>query len=192
MLFSPESKKTTVLYLAIALIAGILIWFGAIFLRSSQLAKNTSPEAVQPTAEKVNLDEAKYVHPDGLFSFIKPLNYTVGRTPDDQGRDVLLVQPISGDIKKAFQIGIAELDKPINLTPELIKRDIPDIEIRDAQKIVLDTKGTGLLFFSNNPAFGGKSFEIWFATNTHLYQISSYAEFADQLQAIIGTWKFPN
>lgn len=115
--------------------------------------------------------------------------------------------------KSGFQIYITPLDQLVELTPDFIKKDLPGTAVNNPQAIVLDGKAKGLMFDSNSEAFSGDgstgspqgSFEIWFvykpqmnadagarinADTTYLYQITSYAEFADQLRAIMGTWKF--
>jgi hypothetical protein len=133
----------------------------------------------------------RYVHPRLGFSFQKPEGYTVGSLKGDDGSETLIVQPSSSsNNKKGFQVFITQLDTPIELTPNLIKSELPGTSVNNAQKIVLDSKGKGIMFASNNDAFGGKSFEIWFSDGTTMYQISSYSEFATELQGIIGTWKF--
>lgn len=136
---------------------------------------------------------ARYVHPRLGFSFEKPQDYTVGALKGDDGSETLIVQPTVGDAKKGFQIFINPLAEPLELTPSVIKSELPGTSVNNAQAIVLDGKGKGMMFSSNNEAFGGKSFEIWFTdggAGSHLYQITSYASFATQLQQIIGTWKF--
>lgn len=150
---------------------------------------------------------ARYTHPRLGFSFEKPAGYTVGALKDDSG-ETLLVQKTSvipnategsnsldssqaqNDSRKGFQIYITALDAPMELTPNLIKSDLPGTSVNNPLQINLDNKAKGIMFSSNNDAFGGKSFEIWFVAQNNLYQISSYAEFATTLQQIIGTWKF--
>ncbi len=134
---------------------------------------------------------ARYVHPRLGFSFQKPEGYTVGLLKGEDGSETLVVQPASAvSVKKGFQIFITQLDAPIDLTPNLIKSELPGTSVINAQKITLDSKGRGMMFESNNDAFDGKSFEIWFSDGIALYQISSYAAFSADLQRIIGTWKF--
>lgn len=103
-------------------------------------------------------------------------------------------------------------DKPMELTPQFIRENLSGTAVNNPQAIILDGKAKGLMFDSNNEAFGGRSFEIWFVAdlpNTSdrsdtsdktytsdttypylLYQITSYADFAPKLQKIMGTWKF--
>lgn len=186
------SKKSLVVYIIIALIIVAAVWFGPELLKGTKSlvgggSQSTNGGVMTPEAVAV---AGTYEHPDDLFTFVKPAGYSVARSVDGDGRDVLLIQPAAGTLQEAFQIGITELEYPFEVTPDLIRQEIPDITISDAKQIVLDEEGKGVMFGSNNPAFDGASFEIWFTTKTHLYQVSSYAAFGDELQAIIGTWKF--
>lgn len=147
--------------------------------------------AQQKAAVSQNTAAARYTHPGLGFSFEKPEGYVVGSIPNQDGTITLIVQPT--DLKRnqeGFQIIASALDGPLELTPTLIKSELPGTTVSNPQKIVLDEIGKGIMFTSNNEAFGGKSFEIWFVASGHVYQITSYAGFASQLQSIIGTWKF--
>lgn len=187
----------------------ILVALGGVVLTRQGYAPAQAPDSDQaavetaaPTAEEIQqVEEQKaalapaaaaerYKHPTYGFSFEKPAGYSVGALPNEAGGQTLIVQPTSNAGTNGFQIYISPLDEPIELTPTLIKEQLPGTSVNNAQKIVLDGIGTGMMFASNNEAFGGKSYEIWFTGKGNLYQISSYASFADTLQNIIGTWKF--
>lgn len=156
----------------------------------------TQEEVKQVEDQKAALAPAspvteRYVHPTIGFSFEKPQGYSVGAIADAAGSQTLVVQPQAGGATDAgFQIYITPLDAPIDLTPTLIKSELPGTSVNNAQKIVLDSVGKGMMFGSNNASFGGKSYEIWFTGKGYLYQVTSYASFATTLQNIIGTWKF--
>ena len=141
--------------------------------------------AVSPAAR-----EGRYTHPGIGFSFEKPAGYSIGTVPGADGSQTLIVQPAAGDLRRAFQISINSTDEAIELTPNLIKTELPGTSVNNVQAILLDGTAKGIMFASNNEAFGGKSYEIWFSTKTHIYQVTSYGEFAAELQRIIGTWKF--
>ena len=143
---------------------------------------------------------ARYVNKRYGFSFDKPDGYTVGAVTEGEG-EMILVQSNKTDTSdksySGFQIFITPLDQPVELSPEFIKKDLPGTAVNNPQAILLDGKGKGMMFESNNEAFGGRSFEIWFvykpqinADTTYLYQITSYASFAPELKKIIGSWKF--
>ncbi len=179
---------------------------------------NSAPDAAEQEANAqaeaaVNSNPAplRYENKQYGFSFDKPEGFTVGALHEDAG-DSILVQPsapavtasssaaVQDPAHSGFQIYISALDAPMELTPDLIKTEIPGISVNNAERINLDGKGKGMMFYSNSDSFGGKSFEIWFVVSPDktnptnktdlLYQITSYASFAPQLQKIIGTWKF--
>jgi hypothetical protein len=153
-------------------------------------AEEQQEVAEQKAAISPATQSGRYTHPGIGFSFDKPAGYTVGVVTDADGSQTLIVQPLGGDVRKAFQIFISPIEEAVELTPSLIKAELADVSVLNAQKIVLDSRGKGMMFESNNDAFGGKSYEIWFSTDTHLYQVTSYREFASELRSIIGTWKF--
>jgi hypothetical protein len=90
------------------------------------------------------------------------------------------------------QILISEFDEPGSvLTTDRIKQDIPDMDIRDSQLILLgEQSGQGVAFLSDNESFAGNSREVWFVYKGKLYQISTYARLDPLLQSILATWKF--
>jgi len=196
--------------IVVVVVVGIII---AVVNNSGKLdsSDSTAPGSTPLTAEQqkaLEQDKAavvstttasRYVHPRLGFSFEKPEGYTVGAIRGDDGSETLIVQSAnSGSAQNGFQIFINPLDEPLEITPNVIKSELPGTSINNAQAIELDGRGKGMMFSSNNDAFGGKSYEIWFINPEpsgvgaagHLYQITSYAEFASQLQKIIGTWKF--
>lgn len=164
----------------------------SVAMTSEEQAAAAAETVAQQAAVSSVKEAVRYSHKAPDFSFDKPEGYTVGALPGEDGGQTLVVQKSvgSGTSYSGFQIVITPLDEPMTLTPDLIKSDLPGTSVSGAQKISLDGKGNGMMFSSNNESFGGKSFEIWFATPTHLYQITSYAGFAPELQKIIGTWKF--
>lgn len=168
----------------------------AAVIESSNVSVAPTPEEIKEVEEqKAALapasEAARYTHPTYGFSFEKPTGYSVGALPNETGGQTLIVQPAgeSGGAQ-GFQIYISPLDAPLELTPTLIKEQLPGASVNNAQKILLDGKGSGMMFSSNNESFGGRSFEIWFTDSKNLYQVTSYASFAPTLQQIIGTWKF--
>jgi hypothetical protein len=180
----------------IAIIAAVGILGLALFsklpagtLRADDDQRADAPAQTAETEGVVSTTQAiRYVNSRYGFSFEKPQGYTVGSVPEEAGETILVQK--NGSVQDSFQIFITELDHPVELTPTLIKSELPGTVVSNPVKIDLDGKGKGIMFSSNNDAFGGKSFEIWFARDTRIYQITSYVGFAQQLQAIIGTWKF--
>jgi hypothetical protein len=160
-----------------------------------------SEPAVAPTAEElkeIQQDKAavvsttaavRYQHPRLGFSFEKPAGYTVGSLKGDEGSETLIVQPAVNSSKQGFQVFISPIDAPIEITPQLVQKELPGTTVVKPLSIELDGR-KGMMFGSNNDAFEGKSYEIWLSDANNVYQITSYAEFSAELQKIIGTWKF--
>ncbi len=164
-------KKIIIILIAfmLALVAGIYYW------------QNKSGNPLSEYTES-------YTHPIYNFSFNYPKGFTVTSIPNG-GVETILVQNITTRV--AVQITISPLkDNDIDITPDIIKTDIPDIKIDNAQEIPVGPSRKGLAFISDNSAFGGKSSEAWFAFEENLYQISTYYEFDNFLKGIFATWKF--
>ncbi len=131
-----------------------------------------------------------YANSDFRFGFKYPKDFTVTRAPNAEGNgQTILIQNIS---KK---IGIQILITPyggddVNITPDILKEDIPDLKIGDSHALVIDTTHNGLSFISDNPNFGGSSSEIWFVYKKNFYQLSTYSDQKVLLNEIFKTWKF--
>ena len=124
------------------------------------------------------------------FSFKYPEGFTVTVVPsaeEGQGETVLIE---SSDNKVGVQIIISPYGSDADITAEMIARDIPELKISDAQPVEIGPSRKGLAFMSDNPAFSGKSREVWFVFNKNLYQISTYAENDEFLKKMFSTWQF--
>jgi hypothetical protein len=131
----------------------------------------------------------KYSNTAYGFSFEYPKEFTIGQFYDGEGESIVLQSASSSD-RSGLQIFIAPADAPVEITPSLIQKELPGTAVKNPQKIELDGKAKGMLFESNNPAFDGKSAELWFYYNGNVYQVTSYPEWADKMTEIMGTWKF--
>ena len=186
-----------ILALLVVVGAGVLayvFWLSREKVGDASSAVLTAEEEQEVSLQKAAIlpDTAasRYTHPVLGFSFEKPEGYTIGVIPGNNDEQTLIVQPTSGDVQKAFQIIIMPLDEPLTLSPDVVTSALPGTTVNTPLAITLDGDGKGMMFASNNDAFGGKSYEIWFTTDSHLYQITSYKDFEEQLKSIIGTWKF--
>ncbi len=129
-----------------------------------------------------------YTHPTHNFSFNYPSNYTITSIPNDGGETILLQ---STSTKTSVQIMLSPFQgDDIDVTSDIIKADIPDMNIENVNVVSVTNTRKGLSFTSDNSAFDGKSSEIWFVFKGILYQISTYSEFEDFLKDIFETWKF--
>ena len=118
------------------------------------------------------------------FSFELPSEYTTQVNPLWDDSDILTFD--AGE-EKSFQIFITPHDEPF-ITPERIKIDVPDIVMNNIRTAMLDS--TEALVFESRDSSLGETYEIWFVHNDHLYQIMTYAENENELNGILGTWKF--
>ncbi len=109
-----------------------------------------------------------------------------------EGAENVVIQNLEAGV--GFQIHIQPIDEDISvLTLDRIRQDLPDILIENPQEVILgegDTAGKGVAFMSNDPSFNGRSREVWFVYNKHLYQIRTYAEYDPLVQAVLSSWVF--
>lgn len=179
----------------IVLVVGLLVLVAGIFYWST---KNDSSSAInsdtyQSGATVGAVKEIKkyaytesYTHPTKNFSFNYPKSFTAKLLSND-GVETILVQNTT--TKVGAQIVISTFDGPdIDITADVLKSEIPDMKIDNPQALAVAGERKGLAFGSDNPAFGGKSSEIWFVHQSHLYQMSTYYEFEDFLRKIFETF----
>ena len=127
------------------------------------------------------------------FSINYPNGYTVSNVNDPSaGGSTILIQDDSTNGDAGIQIFISPYTDPdTDITPDFITQNAPDVTVNDPQVVAMSAGGgKGLAFESNNAAFGGASREVWFIYNGNLYQISTYLQYGNLLQAMMGTWKF--
>lgn len=172
--------------IVLALVSGIYFW-----QNRNKGNPSVSPSIVASEFTK-EISQYKYtesyIHPTNHFSFNYPKEFTVTSVPSDS-IEIILVQ--STTTKVAVQITISPFQgEDIDITPDIIKTEIPDMKIDNAQDLLVGPSRKGLAFVSDNPAFGGKSREVWFVFKGKLYQISTYYEFDEFLKGVFATWKF--
>ncbi|MDO8523560.1 MAG: hypothetical protein Q7S12_04785 [bacterium] len=127
----------------------------------------------------VSVYPQNYENTDYGFTFSYPDGFDVKEIDEDQGFTVLA----EGKGNKTFQIYINSFDEPGPITPERIKKDLPDMEIRQSQNFSLD--GTDALAFQTDTTV-----EAWFVYGGNLYQATALKDFTDDLSKILATWKF--
>lgn len=148
----------------------------------------------EQNAEAENYEDAEYG-----FSFAKPSGYTIKTFAEEIGKIILVQAPalspsspnMGGETAgTGFQIYVAPLADPdLVITKEKIQTDIPDFEVTEENEIII-WDARGLSFISDNPAFGGQSFEAWFVNAGILYQISGYPEARELIEQVIKGWGF--
>jgi hypothetical protein len=185
-------KKITIsiIILAILVIGGMFL-NSFVFSEKTDLAsrdKNVLGEDGSGRIEEMETVK-KYVNSFYGFSFEYPKEFTVGQFGDGAGESIVL-QSAGSSARSGVQIFVSPVDSPIELTPSVIQKELPGTEVKNAKKIELDGKAKGIIFESNNPAFDGKSAELWFYYSGNVYQVTSYPEGANKMTEIMGTWKF--
>jgi len=174
-----------------------------------------------PKLSPVN-DQGEYVSQDGVtggsiaisndgskvysdtnygFSFFYPENFSIGAFADEEGTKTILVQ--NAEKTAGIQIFISAFDENITLTPERIKKDVPDIAMSDVKSISVgqeqrsdlgvpalrsDLDANAVSFNSNNST--GQSREVWFVYKSNLYQMSAPIAASGILDTIITIWHF--
>ena len=128
----------------------------------------------------------RYYSLDYHFFFDVPKGFSFNEIPDEKGTVVL----VEGSAGESFQIFVTPFDEPGPLTPERIKKDLPQKVIRNPRAGTLD--GVSAIAFTSHDEDTGDVFEIWFIHDGSLFQITTKSDFADGLQNILQTWKFSN
>jgi hypothetical protein len=148
-----------------------------------------------PNVAQVIFGSLVHTYQDSAYHF--SINYPDGYTPSNvsdpsAGGSTILIQDNSTNGDGGIQIFISPYTDPDkNITPDFIAANAPDVTVKNPQEVDMSAGGgKGLAFESNNAAFGGASREVWFVYNGNLYQISTYLQYGNLLQTMMGTWKF--
>ncbi len=193
-------KKALLIIIVVGVVGGGAYYFfrdrlpEGIFNSSPKTAvQETYPEDSGATEEAIaEISKYQYtetfVHPELKFAFRYPSDFSVERLPLE-GSEAILVH------NKTTQIGAQIYISPysgseINITPELVSQELPELQINEPQEVLIGTDRKGLAFLSDNKQFGGSSREVWFVWDGLLYQISTYAELDEFLKGLFGTWAF--
>jgi len=154
------------------------------------VTEGNSP-APATTAQK---KDGRYHNAAFGFSFDLPETYTVGELPldADTGGKTFIFQD-KEHAEHGVQVVVMPFDEDASVvTPARIMKDLPDLRVTVAEQIAVGEgkEGSGLLFSSNAPEWGGKSREAWFVKGGGLYQVSTYASNSAFLEKVIATWRF--
>jgi uncharacterized protein YxeA len=155
---------------------------------SSRSSDNTVFSTDNGSTASLSGETTIYKNTAKNFSFSHPTNLTVTSFDTDGVESVVAYD---AETQQGFQIEITPIDEDITaLTVERIKQDLPDILIESPQEVILGSNGRGVAFVSDDPAFEGRSREVWFVFNKHLYQVRTYMKYDDLLKAVLNTWQF--
>ena len=212
MLTNRDKKSTRMLGIIAGSIVGVgaLLFLSGVFSSSGDATEQSSfdklgtslssffsveqatPSVAQPQEGGVDTDRAadsdknsvpsRYHSLEHNFLLDVPKGFHFTEMSDNGA--VILFEGSAGE---SFQIFIIPFDELGPLTPERIKRDLPQKGIQNPRAGTLD--GVKALAFSSREGME-EVFEIWFVHAGNLFQITTKADFADTLQKILQTWKF--
>lgn len=132
--------------------------------------------------------QANYENKTYSFSLRMPSGFTAQELPtDESGADIVILQNQKGE---GIQIRVSPFEDIRALTADMVRENIPDMQISETESVAIGSDYTGVAFISDNEAFEGESREVWFVYTGNLYQISTYARLDTLLKAMFATWKF--
>lgn len=135
---------------------------------------------------------------DVLFRFLYPPDFTVTEIDDESGYTILAQNSAK---KAAFQIFLNPFDLSTEasakageswvLTPARIKKDLPNMIIENPQPVLIgaDKNIPALIFFSQDQTLG-RTREIWFVGNGHLFQVETFADQDSLIGPVMDTFQF--
>ena len=185
--------KTNIYYIFAALIllaaSGFLAWKFypstlnivsrpfSVILRGGEGSQDTS-------AKQKDAGNQAYVHQNPSFSFDYPKGFNVGNIAEEEGETVLVQKD-----GKGFQIYFSFLGEDLEITPEKIKTDIPDMPVDNPS--FMDIDGIRALVFDSRTEGGGENTrETWFNKDGYLYQLTAEKEYADVAEEVLGAWRW--
>ena len=156
-------------------VIGIIVWFLARDVTSSDFSKIPGIRLIEKTAvtasrEELSKTEISYTDSVVGFSFAYPSRYRI-TSFDDAGGRVVLVRNTSKDI--VLQIFVTDRTDPKPLTLAEIKA-VPGIKVgRNGTGVVGNEQVPSVVFESITD--GLTSQEVWFVRDSLLYQVSTYS-----------------
>lgn len=199
---------TLITAILLALVAGLYFWT---ISRSSEDNEDGSsdlnggePQTV--TLETVKADMEKYDTDSQIdlktrtyqnkkygFSINVPESMTVSNFQEGRVGEVILFQVNEKKDKNDdpwMQVFVLPFDEEGLITPERIKKDLPDMEVEDPKYAIIGKeKFKALIFMSNEPGIG-KTREVWFVKNGYLFQINTGHEYERLLGEMLETIEF--
>ena len=183
-------KKLLLIVGLVLILGGGAYWY---FTHQDSTSLSSQLQQTQPPYALPTLTQ-DYTNSAYKFALKMPADFTASDIPSGdptQPGDTILLQDKNGN---GIQIVISPFDEDTTgsytLTQARILQDVPDMQITEAQPLVVGPNYTGLAFKSDNAAFGGASREVWFVFRGNLYQISTYDRLDNLLKSIFQTWQF--
>ncbi len=141
---------------------------------------------------KIDIETSAFEHTQYGFTLNYPSSMKVTNFREGAGEMVLF----QDDVKKMwFQMYITPWDEAGDLSVARIRKDMPSLVIINPQSVILGPKqkeGVGphaVIFFSKDSGLG-ETFEVWFAFEGNLYQITTYRTLDSTLGKILSTLVF--
>jgi len=176
-----------------ALSLGILAG-GLLFFRSSEISDLSFNLANIFSSQdpKIPGDSGEfgvYSNPDYGFSFEYPADMQIMELDEVAGKIILGEGP-----QGAFQIFIMPFDEPGPLTAERIKKDLPNLTMKNPSPSKINEVEAVSFIGSGGDI---KTAELWFVSpkdpyphGNYLYQFTTKLENANFIEEIMETWKF--
>lgn len=154
--------------------------------------ENSNPmEVLDPDIKKVNDTFNTYFHKKYSFSFDYPSTFKTSNFIEGDGEQIQF-QADNGDW---FQIYVTPWDEGNIITPERIRKDLPNIVIKEPQQVVLGPKqkegvGPQALIFLSKDGTSIETREIWFVERGNLFQITTFKRLDPVIGNILSTLVF--
>jgi len=197
-----KSKTTIYVILASIVLVGGLWWFVSLEKISnpedfnskvsslSEIAgvdqSSQNEEAQKPGffGSLFNTDTKAYNDSVAKFSFRYPKEYNVKEIPPivpGEGKSILFFKEGSAP---SIQITVSDFDEDITLTIDRIKRDVPDLPMKNAREFDINSSTNGV-------AFGDSvGINVWFVAKKHLFQISAFNSEIPTLEKVLSSFSF--
>jgi len=175
--------------LILVILAGVVIAsFFAIKNRGNLEAELPSEDVEVPQGKSLGENESTIIiSEESGFSLNYPSGFVQNEETLPNGDKRFVVE--STKPKQGFQITVSDFDEPGPITSSRIKRDLPDLIIKNSSLMTVIKGMEGFSFNSTDPNIG-ETFEVWIVQAGKLYQIQTYTEFENGLLEILKTMKF--
>jgi len=100
----------------------------------------------------------------------------------------IFITPIAINVKS--QSGEQISRNPV-LSREQVIKDNPTAVVEEPLEVIFGDNTRGLLFWGSDLSIG-KTREVWFIFDSYLYEVTTYADFDQELAKIMSTWRFVN
>ena len=189
---NPIFKYAIVGFVLFVLGAGFyFFWQGEVKFPAANISTGIiSAEGLTSGGNKTSYNLLKtYTNSQFGFSFKYPEGFNAGSFAEsEEGTTVLVQKP---NTKESFQIFISAFDESGPITPERIKKDIPDMAIEDPKEVIIGAEKNirALIFFSKNESLD-RTREVWFVQKGNLYQVTAYADLDVLIGSVLDTLNF--